>query len=499
MKATAQPVGTGRPIGDDLHRVQRPGRTVSGIHQPETLDQALEMYHHNPELKPVLGGIDVMREHAQHAGDVVALLDLSRVKALSSILDGGEHITFGAAVTMADVLDDQTIQSGADLLCRALREVGSPQIRNVGTVVGNLVTAESTSDVVTALVALEASVEIRSWQAPSRRLAVRDLIRAGGGSELASDELVVGVELPKRAASVRSDWVKLAFRNSGARAVVNLALVADFDEHNRFTEVQVAIGNVGDGVVAVDLTAALAGCGFDETAVERATALVDQLIEPRDDRWATADYRRRVVATLLSRSLNRVCLAGSGPESSTGTAPVLLHVPPGGDHGSDHVLDTQDSTSPTLVHHLREVEGYTSVKQGCGEGECGACTVQLDGRAALSCLLHPAQADGLSVSVAECFGSADDSSALQQALLDEAAVQCGFCTPGLVVAAEALLAERNAPTRADVVEALSGHLCRCTGYEAIIQAVLAAARERQDGEERPCRVRSRKEGGDGAP
>jgi aerobic carbon-monoxide dehydrogenase small subunit len=134
----------------------------------------------------------------------------------------------------------------------------------------------------------------------------------------------------------------------------------------------------------------------------------------------------------------------------------------------------------SLLAALRERLGLTAAKRGCADGSCGACTVMLDGKPVLSCLVAVETVDGAAVRTVEGMAAADGSiTELQQAFIAGFATQCGFCTPGLLVAAEALLAENPEPTRDDVVRAIAGSVCRCTGYTAIVDAVLEAAAARR--------------------
>ncbi len=133
------------------------------------------------------------------------------------------------------------------------------------------------------------------------------------------------------------------------------------------------------------------------------------------------------------------------------------------------------SARETLLELIREKAGLTGTKKGCDLGECGACTVILDGRAVNSCCVFAAQCDGAQVETIEGIGTADRPHPLQIAFKELGAIQCGFCTPGMILAAKALLDRNPAPTRQQVIDALSGNLCRCTGYARIEQAVLAAA------------------------
>jgi aerobic-type carbon monoxide dehydrogenase small subunit (CoxS/CutS family) len=130
----------------------------------------------------------------------------------------------------------------------------------------------------------------------------------------------------------------------------------------------------------------------------------------------------------------------------------------------------------TLLESLRDDLGLTGTKECCLVGECGACTVLVDGRTVDSCLMLAAEADGTEIRTVEGLASPDGAlSALQQAFLDTGAAQCGFCIPGQLLSAHALLVEVPDPTRADIEEGLAGNLCRCAGYEQIIEAVERAA------------------------
>lgn len=129
----------------------------------------------------------------------------------------------------------------------------------------------------------------------------------------------------------------------------------------------------------------------------------------------------------------------------------------------------------SLLYVLRERLGLPGSKNACEQGECGSCTVYLDGVTCCACLVAAGQADGRSVETVEGLGSAEQLHPLQEAFIAAGAVQCGFCTPGLLVAADDLLRRDPDPTESDIREALAGNLCRCTGYEKIIEAVQQAA------------------------
>jgi aerobic-type carbon monoxide dehydrogenase small subunit (CoxS/CutS family) len=130
----------------------------------------------------------------------------------------------------------------------------------------------------------------------------------------------------------------------------------------------------------------------------------------------------------------------------------------------------------SLLQTLREELGITSPKAGCEQGGCGACTVLVDGQPRRSCLLPLAALDGASITTVEGIGTAEELAPVQAAFYERYAAQCGFCTPGMVLAAHALIEREGRVGRDDVIEALAGHVCRCTGYVKIVEAVEAAAR-----------------------
>jgi aerobic carbon-monoxide dehydrogenase small subunit len=133
----------------------------------------------------------------------------------------------------------------------------------------------------------------------------------------------------------------------------------------------------------------------------------------------------------------------------------------------DVIVEPRD----TLLEVLREKLSLTGTKEACGMGECGACTVLIDGKATLACLTLAIEAQGKTITTIEGLAENGKLTALQQAFLDHGAIQCGFCTPGMMLSATALLNENPAPDRSRIVKALEGNLCRCTGYNKIVEAV----------------------------
>jgi carbon-monoxide dehydrogenase small subunit len=138
-------------------------------------------------------------------------------------------------------------------------------------------------------------------------------------------------------------------------------------------------------------------------------------------------------------------------------------------------------TQQTLLDALRDELGLTGTKEGCGTGDCGACSVMVDGRLVCSCLMLAVEAEGKSIETIEGMAKGEALHPLQQKFIEHAALQCGICTPGILIAARSLLERNPDPTESEVRFWLAGNLCRCTGYHKIVDAVLDAAREMRGG------------------
>jgi len=157
---------------------------------------------------------------------------------------------------------------------------------------------------------------------------------------------------------------------------------------------------------------------------------------------------------------------------STGTLPVRLQV-------NERSFDLEIAPHHTLLDVLRDTVRLTGTKECCSEGECGACTVLVNGQAVCSCLVLAVEMDGAQITTIEGLATDGQLDPLQQAFVATGAVQCGFCIPGIIMAARQLLASKPHPTRAEVQEGLAGNLCRCGGYSRILDAVLLAADSRR--------------------
>lgn len=496
-----------------LHEIQRPRTRVPRYVAPSTTAAAVELLdRHRERARVVAGGTDLVVELDRGAHRSIDLLiDVSGIADLAAITESSDgRIRLGAGVTHNQVVASDRCRDRLLPLAQACLEIGSPQLRNRATVVGNVVTASPANDTISALMALGASVELTSTDA-TRTVAIADFFTGFRATAIEPNELVTALVMPGLSDGQRGVFVKAGLRRAQAISVVHLAVVVELDD-GLVTDARGALGSVAPTVIEVPgLSATLAGRPLDAAAAAHGRDLAVEAASPIDDLRATADYRASIVGTMMERAL--LVLADDRQRERWPVSPPLLRSPTvgtssspantaadddidgrlvngGGDTAGPALLDRSSAITTTvngaelvaggavgvtLLDWLREQSGLRGIKEGCAEGECGACTVMLDGEAVMGCLTPAARADGATVVTVEGLATDGALSPIQDAFMQTGAVQCGFCTPGFLISCAALLDEHPAPTPEQVRLGLSGNLCRCTGYKSIEAAVVAAA------------------------
>ena len=489
----------GEPGVFEPHWVQRPGTRVSKVHRPAlTVGAVARLLAEDPTRRLVAGGTDLTVDLDRSSGPDVELIDVSGISPLVVDMpktDDMPHgsLRLGCGVTHNEVVDDAGVIESALPLAQACLEIGSPQLRNRATVVGNVVTASPANDTISALMALGAGLEVVTFvdgQVVSRHIPLDGFFLGVRQTQLEPSELVSAITVPKMGPSERGVWVKAGLRSAQAISVVHAGLWVAFDADGSVADARIALGSVAPTVVLSPAASLLIGHPLDPDVVQATAAAAAAAVDPIDDGRATADYRSHTVETVVARAL-RSLAANTQTERWPARVPVLTDAPRSGFRETASVIDdateiavtingtatqANGAASVTLLDWLREHAG-TGTKEGCAEGECGACTVMLDGRAVMSCLTTAAQADGSEVTTVEGLADGETLSEMQQSFVDNFAVQCGYCIPGFVVSATALRNEIEDPTREEIELGLSGNLCRCTGYYAILEAVRAAGKD----------------------
>jgi len=455
--------------------------------QPATLDEALAILSSSdPSVRVVAGGTDILVELSRGVRPARTLVDITRLSELDYIVEGEAGVRIGALATHNDVVASPLCVQLLLPLAQACWEVGAPQLRTRGTVAGNLVTASPANDTITSLLALGADLVLRGATS-TRVVPITEFYTGPRRTVLRPDELLTEIRVTPLADHQRGLFLKLGLRRAQAISVIDAALVLGFDG-DVVVSAAVALGSVAPTVIRADpVESFLLGKQLSEDVCREAGMLAAARIAPIDDVRGTADYRRRVVANLIAHGLLR--LAAGTERDGWPETPVLLEsrrpslaIPRTFTGTIETTINGAPQTmrraaSKTLLNAVRENAGLTGSKEGCAEGECGACTLWLDGQAVMSCLVPAAQAHGAAVTTIEglATGAEGKLHPLQQAFIDKGAVQCGFCIPGMLMAGAKLLEEQATPGAGAIATALSGNICRCTGYRKIVDAVQAVA------------------------
>jgi xanthine dehydrogenase iron-sulfur cluster and FAD-binding subunit A len=450
----------------------------------------------------VAGGTDLILELERGVRKGIdTMIDITRVPCLDEIvMDEDEIIHLGPMVTHNQCVASKLIVERVFPLAQATWEVGAPQIRNRGTVAGNLITGSPANDTITPLMALGASVRLATVRG-ERVVPLAEFFTGVRRTVMAPDEMLVDISIPAMKSNQRGMFIKLGLRRAQAISVVNTAVILTLENGSKGSDqpggvlgAAITLGSVAPTIVHAEAAEALLSGGkLDGATITQAAELAMQAARPIDDIRGSAAYRREMVRVCVSRSLH--ALANGEERAGFPEQPVLLwgekknggqaKLPEPKIHiqGSPIVTRINGKTytfttgqNKTLLRLLREEAGLTGTKEGCAEGECGACTIFLDGKAVMSCLVPAVRAHGADIVTVEGLALDDHLHPVQQAFIEEGAVQCGYCTPGLIMSAVKLLEERPHPSEDAIRQSITGNLCRCTGYYRIVQAIEKASR-----------------------
>jgi carbon-monoxide dehydrogenase medium subunit len=467
---------------------------------PASLEETLRILaEKRGKARLIAGATDLMLELERGVRKgIQTVVDITRLANLDRIaLDKDEIIHIGPLVTHNAVAASKLLRERAFPLVAASWQVGAPQIRNRATVAGNLVTASPANDTITPLMALGGWVTLASVGG-TRRVPLHEFYTGVRKTVLGPDEMVTDIAFPALKAGQRGTFLKLGLRRAQAISLVNIAIVLTLDA-SRILSAVITLGAVAPTIIhAPEAETFLAGKDLNDESISRAAELAAGAAHPIDDIRGSAAYRQAMVRVLVMRGLRS--LRAGNEKGEVPEDPVLLW----GKHssrGSSSSVNHSSGMEPirtkingrkftfstghdkSLLRLLREEGGLTGTKEGCAEGECGACTVFLDGKAVMSCLVPAPRANGAEIVTVEGLSTKSERGSkmeklhpVQAAFIADGAVQCGYCTPGFIMSSAKLLEERPHPSRDDITQAISGNLCRCTGYYMIVQAVEDASK-----------------------
>ena len=389
------------------------------------------------------------------------LIDLNGVGGLDGIVSSNGHLEIGALVRHTQAERSAELARRAPLIALAMPHIGHPAIRNRGTIGGSVAFADPAAELPACVLALDGELAIAGPQG-SRAVKADDFFKGLFETALTARDVLTAIRIPAAGAETRVGFAEFA-RRHGDYAMVGLAASARADG-KQLRDLRLAYFGVG----STPLRARHAEQALAAGDVEAAVRALAQDLESAG--------RRAGVGHGEDPSRRRAAPARHPPARSGATMNARFH---------DIVVTVNGEETPatvdarkTLVDFLREDVGLTGSHVGCEHGVCGACSVRVDGAVVRGCLMLAVQCNGAHVETIEGVADTEEITDLQEAFIARNALQCGFCTPGMLLTAQELLAAGGVPTREQIRVHLSGNYCRCTGYQAIIDAVEAVAQAR---------------------
>lgn len=497
---------------------------MKALHEAKSVDDAVRLLLEYPQAQIIAGGSDVlvqMREGKRAGAELVSIYGLDELRGVVMEEDG--TIRIGSLTSFSHITKDPIIQKYINVLGEAVDMVGGPQIRNIGTIGGNTCNGVTSADSASTLFAWDAVIEL-SGPDGIRRIPIKDFYIKAGKVDLRPGEIQTAILIPREAyEGYEGYYIKYAMRNAMDIATLGCSVNVKLSEDKKtFTDVRIAYGVAGPVPMrAIHAEAAGRGLEVTDENIEKIGDTVLEDVTPRDSWRASKAFREHISKLLCKRSLREAVRRAGGvisEESQAAMAPntsdnenagtgekkeapasisgvsedsgtVRHTIMTDAESGKQYKLvrcringverETMVDVRASLTDMLRNDYSLTSVKKGCEVGECGACNVIIDGECYNSCIYLAVWADGKEIRTVEgLMGPDGELSDIQQAFIDEAAVQCGFCTPGVIMSAVEILESGKEYTRDELRKQLSGHLCRCTGYENILNAVEKTMKKR---------------------
>lgn len=459
--------------------------------EASTVDEALSwLEQYNGMARLMAGGTDLIVLMKMERIDPGAIINITKIPGLNEIKvnpDGSMNI--GPLVTIHTLGLHPHVRASFPGLAGACLSFGSTQIETMGTIGGNLCNGSPAADTAPVLLALKAELTLASRHG-KRVLPIEEFFLGPGKTALKPGEMLVGITLPAPQPGSTSVFLK------ASRVVADLAkaslAIAFTRQGERISACRVAMGSVAPTPILLPSVAeALIGQDFSQDLLAKAGKLAAEAISPIDDVRSSAWYRRRIANVMLQDAMNQAWPHALEPKPAYASIPQAKdqhYLPLANnletEHRSEIELNVNGcktkvwvASNELLLNVLRDELELTGTKYACGIGECSACTVQIDGKPMLSCLVLAISAAGKQITTIE--GLQDPKTGeldpLQEAFIENTAFQCGYCTPGVLMTAKALLAEMPDPDEGQVRHYLRGNNCRCTGYASIVRAVLSCA------------------------
>jgi carbon-monoxide dehydrogenase medium subunit len=470
-------------------------------YEPASVQETVSLLNaYGYRAKVLAGGTYLLVQMKMERDNPECVINIGAIPDLEGLSHESGGLKIGARTSIWVLRHTGEIQERYSALAEACGSFGSTQIQKMGTIGGNLCNGSPASDAVPALMALNARLVVVGPEG-ERTLSGEEFLLGPGETDLRRGELLTSVCVPNPLPGTGSAFIKVS-RVTADLAKVSAAAVI-LREDDRVVECRLAYGSVAPKVLRVKRAEEmLVGCAFSPELALEAGRVASEAVSPIDDVRSTAWYRREVVKVathdVLCKAWERAGKADQdreakdkGEASGGATEVNANHVALAGairlEAGEEREIELtvngkkyrkRVAPNELLVNVLRERLELIGTKYGCGIGECGACTVHLNGEPALSCLVLAVAADGSEVTTVEGLQRPDgELDPLQDAFIENQAFQCGYCTPGMLMISKSLLKDFPTPSEDDVRDYLRGNRCRCTGFASIVRAVLSCVQD----------------------